>query len=248
MTLLELVTYLRNNILHDRGGTGTDWSSWSESDYDSIQLRWSNEELTAYINTSIDMVYRRTNPIKDFYQLDIEAGTHTYQIPSYILEILKAKRSTGKYIEERSMNDFWNYSEYNTKTGEPASFFPDIEQGSIRFYPIPLADETIDFMVYRLPKSKLDWTTPDGSPELREEYQIPMLYGAASLCYLKDEANTLDPQRANTLTAMFDREFPFTSAYSNIRKGRTTNRPVGYGGIGVQPMKRSNWQNRGDRY
>ena len=48
MTLLDLVTYLRRNILHDTGGTGTDWSAWSEDDYDSIQLRWTNEELTAH--------------------------------------------------------------------------------------------------------------------------------------------------------------------------------------------------------
>jgi hypothetical protein len=248
MTLLELITHLRKNILHDTGGTGTDWSSWTESDYDSIQLRWDNEELTGYINAAIDMVYRRTNPIKDFYQLDIEAGTNSYNLPSYILEVLKAKRETGKYIEERSMDDFWNFSEYNTKSGEPSSFFTDVEQGKIRFYPTPLTDETIDLMIYRLPVSKLSWDNPEASPELREEYQIPMLYGAASLCYLKDEANILDPQRANTFSLMFDREFPFTSAYSNIRKGRTANRPVRYGGIGGVNVKRSNWQNRSERY
>lgn len=248
MTLLDLVTYLRRNILHDTGGTGTDWSAWSEDDYDSIQLRWTNEELTAYINAAIEMVYRRTNPIKDFYQLDIDAGVHTYSLPSYILEVLKAKRANGKYLEEKSMDDFWNYNEYNTKVGDPSSFFPDVEQNSIRLYPIPVSSETIDFMVYRLPKSKLSWDNPDDSPELREEYQVPMLYGAAHLCYLKDEANTLDPQRANTFSVMFDREFPFTSAYSNVRKGRTTNRPVRYGGIGNQPVRRYNWQNRSERY
>jgi hypothetical protein len=248
MTLLELVGYLRKNILHDLGGTGTDWSSWSEDDYDSIQLRWSNEELVGYINEAINQVYRRTNPIKDFYQLDIEKDVHTYPIPSYILEILKVKGSNGRPLEEKSMDDFWDLQTYNTFSNEPNAYFPDVEQGNIRIYPIPISDDTLDMMVYRLPKTKLSWDDPSNSPELREEYQVPMLLGAASLCYMKDEANTLDPQRANTLTAMFDREFPFTSSYSNIRKGRTTNRPVSYGGIGGKVVKRYNYQNRSDRY
>ena len=248
MTLLELVKYLRSNILHDLGGTGANWSSWSESDYDSIQLRWTNEELVSYINEAISQVYRRTNPIKDFYQLNITADINTYPIPSYILEILKVKGGNGRPLQVKSMDDFWDLQSYNTFKGEPNSFFPDVEQGNIRIYPTPLSADTLDMMIYRLPKSRLSWGNPGEVPELREEYQIPMLFGAAALCYLKDEANTLDPQRSNTLTLMFDREFPFTSSYSNIRKGRTANRPVSYGGIGGRPIKRYNWQNRSDRY
>lgn len=231
MTLLELVTHLRRNILHDVGGTGTDWASWSESDYDSIQLRWNNEELVSFINEAIRVVYRRTNPVKDLYQLDLVKDTYLYSLPDYIIEVLKAKRSNGKYIKEASMDQYWDYTEYNTKTGEPAYFFPDVEGSKLRFYPIPSVDETIDLMVYRLPKTELSWDDNEASPELRVEYQIPMLFYAGAMCYLKDEANTLDPRRSAELMAMFDREFPFTSAYSNIRKGRTTNRPIKYGGI-----------------
>ena len=248
MTLLDLVGYLRKNILHDTGGTGADWASWDESDYDSIQLRWSNEELTNYINEAILQVYRRTNPIKDADSLDIQKDVHTYSIPSYILEILKVKGSNGRPLQIKSMDDFWDLQSYNTFKGEPNTFFPDVEQGKIRIYPIPIADDTLDMMIYRLPKSKLSWTSNTEEPELREEYQIPMLLGAAALCYMKDEANTLDPQRVTTLTAMFDREFPFTSSYSNIRKGRTSGRPIAYGGIGGRPIKRYNWQNRSDRF
>jgi len=248
MNVLELVTHLRRNILHDVGGQGTDWSSWSDSDFDSIQLRWSNEELVANINEAIKLVYRRINPIKDLVQLDIEAGTHTYALPSYIAKVLKAKRQNGKYLEERSMDDFWNMTEYNTKTGEPISFFTDVEQSKIRVYPIPTADETLDLMIYRYPKTDLSWEEPEEVPELRTEYHVPMLYGAASICYMKDEANTFDPGRSTSFSVMFDREFPFTSAYSNLRKERTANRPIAYGGIGNNTSRRRPYQNRSERY
>lgn len=247
MTLLELVKHLRTNILYDTGGTGVDWSGYVEDDYSSIQLRWTNEELTANINDAIIQVYHRTNTIKDFYDLDITSGEHTYKIDSYLLEILKGKRENGKYLEKKSIDDFWEFQELNTKLGEPSSFMCDVEEGYIRFYPIPNADETVSFMVYRLPKTSLSWDNYDASPEIRSDYQIPMLYHAAHLCYLKDEANTLDPRRAADFKALFDQYFPFTSAYSNMRKWRTSNRPIKYGGIQGLTSRRYNYQNRSDR-
>lgn len=233
MKTIELVTYLRENVLHDTGGTGVDWSGLSKDDYDSIQLRWTNEELVNYINEAITQVYRRTNPIKDSYELDIEADEPKYTIPSYIKEVLKVRRTDGVPMEEKSMDDLWKYKGYNTDTGEPRFYFTDIEQGYIRIYPIPNLAYTLDMMVYRYPKVKLSWEDYDKSPELREEYQIPMLFGAAALAYLKDESNVYDPSRSASLQALFDREFPFTSAYSTIRKERTANRSIKYGGVGT---------------
>lgn len=231
MTLLELVTYLRNNILDDTGGQGVDWTSYSDSTFDSIQLRWKNEELVANINEAITQVYRRTNPIKDIISLSITALTYTYTLPSYIQSIEHVKRSTGEQLRVRELDELWHLQDLYTRQGIPIYYIPDITQDKIQLYPTPLVDDTLSMVVYRYPKLKLDWSTNDLSPELKEEYQIPMLYYAASLCYLKDEANTLDPQRANTFQGMFDREFPFTSVYSSISKRRKSNRTMRYGGL-----------------
>ena len=247
MTLLELIKHLRTNILYDTGGTGVDWSSYVEDDYSSIQLRWTNEELTANINDAIIQVYHRTNYVKDFYELEIEAGTHTYSVPDYLLEVIKGKRENGKYLERKSIDDFWEFQELNTKTGDPSSFMCDVETGTIRVYPIPTVSETLSFLVYRLPKTLLSWDNYDSAPELREDYQIPMLYHAAHLCYLKDEANSLDPRRAADFKVLFDQYFPFTSAYSNMRKWKTANRPISYGGIQGIMTRRYNYQNRSNR-
>ncbi len=232
MKLIELVTHLREYILHDTGGTGVDWSSLNKDDYDSIQLRWTNEELVAYINEAITQVYRRINPIKDLYQLDIEADVHTYTLPTYINKVLKVKNGEGNPLQERSMDELWDYKGFNTVSNVPVYFFSDYEQGVIRLYPIPNKDDTLDMMIYRFPKVALTWEDTEASPEIRVEHQIPMLNGAAALAYLKDEANVYDPTRSREFQALFDREFPFTSAYSNVRKERNANRPIAYGGIG----------------
>lgn len=231
MNLLELVTFLRTDILDDTGGVGVDWTNYSESDFGSVQLRWTNEELVSKINEAINQVYRRTTPIKDLINISLVAGVNEYTLPSYVLQIENVKRENGEKLRIKSVDDLWDLKEYKTKVADPIYYIPDTILNTLRVFPIPISDEIIDLLIYRLPKTKLSWDDPDGIPELKQEYHVPALFYAAHLCYLKDEANTLDPQRATSFLAMFDREFPFTSAYSNIRKGRTTNRAVRYGGL-----------------
>lgn len=231
MTLLNLVKYLRESILYDTGGEGVDWTGFSENDFDDIQLRWTNEELVANINEAINMVYRRVGPISDIITINVEAGTSSYTTPSYVLEHLNVKRADGKELKKKSIQDLWGLQEFDTKTGELEVWIPDDALNKVRFYPNPISDEDVKVLVYRLPITTLSWDNYDASPELRAEYQLPMLNGAAALCYMKDESNTLDPKRASDFTALFDRDFPFTSVYSNIRKKRTANRPIRYGGL-----------------
>lgn len=229
MTLYSLVEHLRFNILHDTGGTGVDWGGLSESDYDSIQLRWTNEELTRNINEAINQVYRRSNPIKSQVFLSVTEGVSDYKLKEYILKVIGVKTEDGIALTEKSIDSLWDLpSSTSLKT---AYFSTDTTTGIISFYDPPLKDETFSLMVYRLPINKLSWDDFEASPELRSEYQIPMLYYAAHLCYLKDEANTIDPSRAALFSGLFDKEFPHTSVYSNIRKSRTANRSIRYGGL-----------------
>ena len=231
MNLLELVTHLRTNILHDRGGQGADWATFDETDFDSIQLRWKNEELTANINEAINQVYRRLEPVRVLTTLAVTATNHTYSLPASTIQVERVKRADGEEVTEKDIRDFWGLRDFNTDTGPIIHYFTDLANDTIRLYRVPEANETLDLLVSRYPTSSLSWASNTTTPELRSAYHLPMLFYAAHLCYLKDEANTLDPQRANTFLSMFDREFPFTSVYSNVRKGRTSNRPIKYGGL-----------------
>lgn len=231
MNLLELVTHLRTNILDDTGGQGVDWTGWNDTDFDSVQLRWSNEELVANINEAIKLVYRRINPVKDLITLDVIPGSTTYTLPEYVIKIIGVKREDGKDLIEKSIEDIWELKDMNTKTGDLSKYIPDDINNTLRVFPSPLENETLSLMIYRGPLVKLVWGVNNVIPELREDFHLPLLFYAAHLSYLKDEANTYDPSRAKDFLAMFDREFPFTSAYSNVRKRRTTNRPIRYGGL-----------------
>ena len=239
MNCLQLVSHLRLNILHDTGGEGAEWETFSDENFDSIQLRWRNEELVANINQAINVVYRRTNPVKDVDTMSILATVSTYPLPTYCLEVTNAKLANGKALGEVSVDDLWNNQEFFTNNKEPSYYMSDMTQSSIVLYPTPVVNTTLTYLFYRLPKVPLDWNNPTASPELREEFQLPMLFYAAHLCYMKDEANVLDSKRAADFLSLFDLEFPPLSAYGTMRKAKTSNRAISYGGIGSPNFGRS---------
>jgi len=197
-----------------------------------MQLRWKNEELVANINEAINLVYRRTHPIKDMETINVSVGVTTYPIPIYSLEINEMKMSNGKALEKASVDALWRNQSFFTDENEPRYFIPDMGQNTITLYRKPIEATVLTYLFYRLPKVPLTWTNNTAYPELREEFHLPMLFYAAHLAYMKDEANTLDPKRAMTYSAMFDLEFPPVSAYGTMRKAKTANRAIAYGGIG----------------
>jgi len=232
MNTLELVTTLRTNILDDTGGEGVDWTTFDENAFDSIQLRWGNEELVTNINQAITLVYRRTHPIKDISTINVTAGINKYAIPVSSLEILEVKMSNGKALEKVSVDALWRNQEFFTDRNEPRYYIPDMEQNYITIYPNPLEDTVLTYLFYRLPNIPLSWSNKYNYPELREEFHLSTLFYAAHICYMKDEVNTLDPRRASTYLQLFDAEFPPVSAYGAMRKSKTANRAIIYGGIG----------------
>jgi len=238
MTLLEAISYLRTNILDDIGGLGADWSTFLNTDSSSLQLRWTNEELASNINEAVNQVYRRILPVKEMnsiFDIETEVDTVNYSIDSRILQIVGIKsQTTGKQLERLDIGDVWDDQKLFTNMSTPTCYIPNLDTGTISFYPIPDAVDTYSFLVYRLPLVPLEWTIDEidsvDDIELREEFIVPMLNYAAALCYEKDEANTLDPNRVTYFLAKFNQEFPATSAYSDNRKRKTSNRPIRYGG------------------
>lgn len=251
MTLRELVKYLRFSILDDTGGSGIDVDTAldiAEDDAEAELLRWSNEELTDFINEAVRQVYRRILPVQRYepaFNIPVVAGTAEYVIDQRILRIISARLVTAnKQLFPCDTQDLWHDSTFETKAGTPETFLPDYNTGSIRLYPIPDVADTLQLFVNRLPLNTLSWSQNTQSPELREEFQIPMLWYAAFLAFNKDDANTLDPESANKNIALFNSEFPATSAYSDTRKRRTTHRPVSYGGVRFETSGRSRLSRR----
>ena len=235
MNLITAVTFLRKNILDDVGGLDADWASFSSDDTDTLQLRWTNEEIVSNINEAMNQVYRRILPVKDSSNtFDISAvpGTSDYTLDPRILRIKGVRdTTTNKSLKQLDLEDVWENDHLFTEQKTPECYIVNYDSGSITFYKTPSENVVYSLLVYRLPLETLSWDDNYCDIELREEFIVPMLWYAAALCYEKDEANILDPERVAYFTGKFNREFTTTSAYSDTRKRRTARRSTRYGGL-----------------
>ncbi|MBT8448161.1 MAG: hypothetical protein KJO69_00630 [Gammaproteobacteria bacterium] len=235
MTLLELIKHLRESILDDVGGTNVEWEELIEDNVSSTQLRWTNEELTRFINEAQNRVAADILAIKDSstYSLTVVADTAEYALDPTILQVKGMySDNSGLRLTEQEYEDLEGVKSWRSKTGTPTHYMLDIETSKVRLYPTPEVDDTIYLTVYRLPTPQFDWELSDiQSCEIRTEYQIPMLNWAAYMAYMKDEANTFDPQRANYFRQLYVADFTYNSPYADVRRRRSSNRTVSYGGI-----------------
>lgn len=236
MTLYELVKHLRQSVLDDVGGTGVDWAAIVEGTSDVDQLRWSNEELTRFINEAEKQACRSAFLLKSAstdFDISVVSGTSEYALDSRIIRIKGAYlNSTGLELVPLEYEDVMSIPNWRTTTGTPTGYILDIESQTITLYPQPIADDTVSLLVYRLPLADMSWSLAvTDTPDIRLEHQLDMLFYAAYLAYQKDEANTFDPNRADYYRQLFEKQFSTTSAYGDTRRARTSNRPIRYRGL-----------------
>ena len=221
--------------LDDKGGSKVDWTD------DSVQslLRWSNEELTDYINAAERETAIRTNTLIEsestaVCRISVTAGTDVYKLHPKIITIERAKLENGLYPQEEiSLRDAEGQrADWETYSKEPDYYFRDWQKGKIRIWPTPIADDTLRLMVYRLPLGDMDlenWESEE--PEIHEQFQDKMLSWAMHLAYQKDEPNTLDPDKVLFYEQKYTAEIgPARDMYTLERRKRKS-RQTGYGGI-----------------
>ena len=201
MTLLEIVKYLRTSILDDRGGTGVVWEDLSEDDDASSQLRWSNEELTSFINEAFRKTHRSAYLLKEYgnsdFDITVAASTATYNVDRRIIKILGVRSDNDDIALTRyEIEDLFDTPDWTTKAGTPTHYIIDYNTKKITLYPEPEVVDTLHLLYYREELKQLDWTKSSASPEIDDRYIISALNYAAHLAYLKDEANALDPTKS----------------------------------------------------
>jgi hypothetical protein len=234
-TLLDGINYLRTSLLDDTGGTGIDWTIISEGDDENHQLRWSNEELTVFINEAWKQVARRLLCYRsaDLYTIALKKGVSKYPLDSKILKIISAESNLQhEKVRERDLLEIISIRDWRDNEGYIKAWCPEYDTQEILVYPKPSEDDTLYLTVYHLPPIDLTWSKPDQKVTVRDEWFIGMLNYAAGLAYLKDEANSIDEPRSRMFMDKFEAEFSNTSAYAESRKRKTTNRSISYGGIG----------------
>jgi hypothetical protein len=234
MTLEDLLSELRENILHDR----TDRVSGS-TDY-----LWSDATLVRYINEAQNRLARHGLVIRDgttatCCQVTLEEGVSNYTLNQKVIAVMSAKHEDDSVDLSRlghSEIDTYrvpdtHYFDLSTVShlgpGKPICFTTDEEvkaddndsYGVINFrvYPEPDADQAnkvITLRVIRLPLEDLDTAYPKRHPEVPAEYHLEMLDWAAYLALRVADIEAGAPMRASEFKESFEQ---------HVKKARTTS-------------------------
>ena len=256
MNLGELVTELRDNILHDRSDQVS-----GASDY-----LWSNATLVRYINeaerrfATLSLILRdSTTP--EVTQVPLVAGQTTYTLHPSVLGVISAKlagdpadlaRAGHGVLDTYRSPDpyFWDTSQFSTlPPGKPLAFTTDEsvtadDRGSqsvvtLRVWPAPTADYAgvnVLLRVVRLPLNPLKLAS-DGTiassrqvPEVPELHHLEMLDWAAYLALRIVDLDKGTPARAGEFRQSFEEHVK--RARSVVMRKLFTPQPWGFGRAG----------------
>ena len=168
---------------------------------------WSDGELVGYLNEAVNEAAEKAKLFRDsitaaICQIGVHAAdlTQDYALDSRILEIYSAKLS-GQSLPLRrrtkaemdALNPDWR----NETASTPWGFLTDYSEGYITVHPKSNLDAMLYLSVLRLPLTQMSLTTtPIPSPEIHFRHHPRLLNGMMCRAYLKEDSQTLDPQKA----------------------------------------------------
>ncbi len=245
MNLEELLQYLRGSILNDR----TDRISGS-SDY-----LWEDETLVTNINEAQARLCRRGLILRDgstdeVTLVTLRTGVVEYPLHESVLGVISARRSDQQadltrvghavLAGYRNLTNSWTdpTDMHALPPGPPVAYMTDetlsaadsatFTQAVLRVYPVPSAAENgqqIRLRVVRKPLEKLSMRALQATPEVPEDYHIPMLDWAAYLALRIVDDDAGAPRRA----AEFAQSFEQHVREARIETMRKLFAPVGHG-------------------
>lgn len=226
MTLDELLSELRENILHDR-------SDRVEGTPDYL---WDNATLIRYINESERRFARRGLVLRDAAtpeatQITLVEGQTLYPLHASVLTVITAKLTgdlrdlartghaaiDGMPLVTDAVRDL-TYA-FELPPGKPIVYTTDesislddsgaLQNVTLRVYPAPsaaYADQVINLRVIRLPLERFtdDDLEQDVSPEIPEDHHLEMLDWAAYLALRIVDVDAGLPARAAEFRASFE--------------------------------------------
>lgn len=219
MTLGELLSELRENILHDRSNRVA-----GGQDY-----LWSDETLVRYINEAQRRLAREALVIRDHVsdratRVEIIPNVAEYPLDPSVFVVLSAQLDGDQRNMVRAGNHYLMgpvqapYIEPETllslQPGKPRFYSTDegFLEGdttatgalSMRVYPVPEAASEIRLRVIRMPFCDFTVDNLDAEAEVPREHQIEMLDWAAYLALRIADVDAGLPQRAKEFRASFE--------------------------------------------
>lgn len=191
---------------------------------------WPDAELVDYLNEAIYEVAERSQMLRDsetssIVEIALVEDTSDYAISNKIISIERAKiedQSTPLSKKDLEYLDTFIVNWEAAESGVPLYYIPDYQQSKIKLYPIPNADMDtliLSFTVIRYPAT--DITTGDLAvyPEITQ-YHEDLVYGILRRCFLKDDEDTQNLQKAQLYETKFEQ-----SVRKIVDRVRKTNKP-----------------------
>jgi len=222
MKLNELLTELRQNILHDR-------SDRVEGLSDRL---WSDETLLRYIDEAQRKFCREGLILRTTRTVTLLTGVATYALDENVLAVISAKHTTDEAdlmrVGHHDLNIYIpNYMPYFDPTayrgmpdGKPLAYSTDeylqagatpsersLGRSTLRVYPKPTAaynNTTLTLRIIGQPTRRLFECKPHDVPELPEDYHLDMLDWAAHLALRINDVDAGFRQASADFAATFN--------------------------------------------
>ena len=201
---------------------------------------WSSELIVRYLNEAVQEACERAKLIEDrttpvVCSIALQAGESTYALHPSILEI---KRATigGRRLDETSVEAMdADCPGWESLQGTPRAYiFEQASGGSparIRLVRTPADAETLSLTVYRGALKPLSADLDTGKPEIPERFHERLMDWVLHRAYLKQDADTFDPNKAAVSLGLFVQSFG-ARPDANVQRKQRDRRP---------PVVRSNW-------
>jgi len=178
--------------------------------------KFSNAKLVSWLNEAQMQAVRRTRYLIGTKQISIRSGIALYDLPSEIILLRRAKLSSqDNKLCFTSQNDLdESVLGWESSTGTPTHAVLDVQNGKIRLYPIPTANDTLNLTAIVEP----DTLTDDTDIPTRYAYAFVdwVCYRAFQIYQTEDKAaDNKHMQMAMTYLASFESEFGKASTAQN---------------------------------
>ena len=201
---------------------------------------WSPELIVRYLNEAVQEACERAKLIEDrssplVCAIQLVPGQDTYNLHPSVFEI---KRATlrGRPLDETSVDALDDDCPgWESQKGLPRWFIFEqasgVRPGSIRLVRTPAQADILALTVYRGALKPLSADIDGAKPEIPERFHERLMDWVLHRAYLKQDADTFDPEKAAVSLGLFVQAFG-ERPDANVQRKRRDKRP---------PVVRSNW-------
>lgn len=201
---------------------------------------WSDAQIVRYLNEAVQEACERAKLIEDrltpaVCSVTLVPDVATYQLHASVFEIKRAILR-GRPLDETSVEDMdADCTGWESLKGLPRAYIFEQASGarpaSIRLVRIPTQADTLALTVFRGALKPLSADIDTAKPEIPERFHERLMDWVLHRAYLKQDADTFDPDKAAVSLALFVQAFG-ERPDANVQRKRRDKRP---------PLVRMSW-------